>query len=118
MKVKKLPNIVVIGIFTLVTALIWGASDLFRSLSKKPETKVSDEVLEPIDPTLDQETLGKIQNTLFFDAGQIPNLPSPSPSPEAASPSPTEAPSTSASASASASVVPTNTASPSPTPTP
>lgn len=108
MKGKKLPKIVLIGILTLVTAFVWVASDLLRNFSKKPETKVPEEILEPVNPSLDQETLGKIESALFFDASQIPTLPSPSPSQEPEptptpepSPSPTPEPSSTASPTAS-----------------
>lgn len=117
MKSKKLPGIVMLAIFSFITALIWGASDLIRTLSKKPEAEVPTEVLEPISPILDQEALEKIESAVFFDESQIPNLVLPSPSPlESVIPTPT--PSASSAPSASASASPSNQASPSALPSP
>ncbi len=69
---KKYPRILVLAILSLVTALVWAASDIVRSFFfKKPETKVSDEILAPINPTLDKDTLNAVQNALYFDPNQI-----------------------------------------------
>lgn len=100
-----------IAVLSLITVLIWFGSEIFRSLSKSPETKVPDEVLTPLDPTLDEAALNKLENSLFFDASQIPLLASPSP---IESPTATTAPEASpeAEASSSPNVSPEPTTSP------
>src|SRR5258708_2714359 len=88
---KKYPRILILAILSLITALVWGVSDVVRSFFfKKPEIKVSTEVLAPLDPTLDKQTLDAVQNALYFDPSQIVTVTAtPSSSPK---PSPTSQP--------------------------
>ncbi len=71
MKKIKPPSIIVIAILTLATALVWVTSDLVRSLTKKPEVIVPEEVLSDLTPTLDREALEQIQAALYFNDSQI-----------------------------------------------
>jgi hypothetical protein len=94
MKKQKKPNVVVLGILTLITILFWVGFSAYRSLTSEVPIKVPDEILEPISPILDAETLGKVGNKLFFleqELAEIILISSPSPSPTA-SPEPTELP--------------------------
>lgn len=82
MKKQKLPKIIMIAVFSLVTALVWAFSDILRSLTKPQEISVPENVLTPLDPTLNQDALTKIQGATFFEAGQVNEatlLPSPEP---------------------------------------
>lgn len=86
MKKRKLPRIVVLAIFSLATALVWAFSDILRSLTKPQEIEVAEGVLEPLDPTLNSDAITKMQNSIFFEEGQVSeNIVQPSPSPEAIS---------------------------------
>jgi len=94
MKKQKKPNLVILGILTLITVLFWIGFSVYRSLTSEAPVKVPSEILEPISPTLDTETLSKVGNKLFFleqELAEIILISSPSPSPTA-SPEPTQLP--------------------------
>lgn len=94
MKKQKKPNLVVLGILTLITILLWVGFNAYRSFTSEVPVKVPSEILEPISPTLDTETLRKVGNKLFFleqELAEIILTSSPSPSPTA-SPAPTQLP--------------------------
>jgi len=94
MKKQKKPNLVILGILTLITILFWIGFSAYRSFTSEVPIKVPSEILESISPTLDTETLGKVGNRLFFleqELAGIVLISSPSPSPTA-SPEPTELP--------------------------
>jgi hypothetical protein len=94
MKKQKTPNLVILGILTLITILLWIGLAAYRSFTTEPSVKVPSEILEPLSPALDLETLGKVENRLFFleqDLAKIilTTTPEPSPTP---SPEPTQLP--------------------------
>lgn len=93
MKKQKKPNFVVLGILTLITILFWIGFSAYRSFTSEVPIKVPSEILEPISPTLDAETLSKVGNRLFFLEQELAEivLTAPSPSPTA-SPEPTQLP--------------------------
>ena len=94
MKKQKKPNLVVLGILTLITILSWVGFSAYRSFTSEVPIKVPSEILEPISPTLDTEALSKVDNRLFFleqELAEIILISSPSPSPTA-SPEPTQLP--------------------------
>ncbi|MBU0572596.1 hypothetical protein KKH23_03990 [Patescibacteria group bacterium] len=94
MKKQKKPNLVVLGILTLITVLFWIGFSAYRSFTSEVPIKVPDEILEPISPTLDTITLSKVVNKLFFQEHELAEIiltSSPSPSPTA-SPAPTQLP--------------------------
>ena len=66
MKKQKKPNLVILGILTLITILFWIGFSAYRSLTSEVPIKVPSEILEPISSTLDTETLGKVGDRLFF----------------------------------------------------
>jgi len=60
MKKQKKPSFVIIGILTVITIFFWIGFSAYRALTVTPPVKVPDEILKPIAPTLDRETLLKI----------------------------------------------------------
>lgn len=94
MKKEKKPNVVILGILTLVTIVFWIGLSAYRSLTLEPSVNVPPEILEPISPTLDLESLSKVGGRIYFQDQDLANIvlaPPPSPSPEA-TPEPTELP--------------------------
>lgn len=94
MKKQKKPNLVILGILTLITIIFWIGLSAYRSLTSEAPIKVPGEILEPISPALDTETLNKVSGKLFFleqELAEIILISSPSPSPTA-SPEPTQLP--------------------------
>ena len=104
MKKQKKPNVVILGILTLITILFWIGFSAYRSFTSEVPVKVPSKILEPISPLLDIETLAKVSNKLFFLEQELADIvltASPSPSPTA-SPEPTELPEEQESATESA----------------
>jgi hypothetical protein len=112
MKKMKTPSLVTLAILTTITIIFWILFSVFRIFASKPSVSIPPEILEPVTPTLDSESLNKIVQGVYLSEGEIPttilSIPSPTPS---ALPTPTISPSPTASATASP------TASPSATPT-
>lgn len=119
MKNIKAPKIVTIGVLTLITVVFWVGFEVFRTFTKKPDTPIPQAILNPIDPTLDQGVLSKVQGRVYLDEGQIGQTvvekATATPEPTVAA---TEAPSASPSATttATASATPEVSATPGATP--
>ncbi|OGM16156.1 hypothetical protein A2V56_00925 [Candidatus Woesebacteria bacterium RBG_19FT_COMBO_42_9] len=108
MKKNKLPSLISILIMTLITSLFWVSLSTYRAFTAKPSESVPKEVSDPINLTLDQTAIKKIESGIYFDSSQIPEnvvtaplstpitqptqLPQSAPTPEA-TPTPIESPS-------------------------
>ena len=107
MKKLKPPKGVSIAILTLITIIFWAGFEVYHSLTAKPTHVVATDVINPIDPTLDTQSLDSLNQRLYFTDDQIRN------NTASSIPVATTAPS----ASPSATVTPTATpGGPSPTP--
>ena len=72
MKKTKLPNLISVLILTLITVVMWVSLSVYRSLTSKPPAVVPEEVSKPLTPTLDSDTMSKIDSRIFLDESQIP----------------------------------------------
>jgi hypothetical protein len=107
MKTKvKIPNLVTVLIFTLITSVVWVFFSVYRALTAKPNFDIPPQILSPLSPTLDKSTIDNIEGRTYFEDSQIPESKAALPEKVAASPSPTEAP--------TATIVPESTESPTP----
>ena len=73
MKKSKLPNLISVMILTLITTLMWISFNIYRALTSEVPPSVPQEVSEPLNPVLDQETINQIEGKLFLDDSQIPD---------------------------------------------
>jgi len=71
MKKYKVPKFITILILTLITIIIWVGFEVYGNLTKSEEVAVADEIIEPITPTLDEETLQDVDQRLFFEENEI-----------------------------------------------
>lgn len=92
MKKSKAPPLVIVAVFTTITLLLWIFVGIYEILTSKPDSVVSPELLENIDPKLDTEVLNSLSGKLYFEDGQEIEIVKPS-----IAPSPTAIPSVSAS---------------------
>ena len=74
MKKNKLPSIITILILTLITVVVWVSLSIYWALSKKSAPSIPEEISKPLTPTLDMDSLNKIQARLFLDDSQIPEV--------------------------------------------
>lgn len=95
MKKEKTPNIVSLAILTLITSILWIFFSLYRVFTEKSDIKVSQEILKPLSPNLNEKIISEIENRVFIEQNQLPEsfikkettvsdieVPSPSPEPE------------------------------------
>ncbi len=62
---SKLPNIVVIMILTLITAVFWISFGVYRAFSEDTPVAVPEEVITPLTPKLDSQTLEKMKTRIY-----------------------------------------------------
>jgi hypothetical protein len=61
---NKLPNVINLMILTLVTLLIWLSFTVIRSFTAEPAAIVPVEIVLPINPNLDSQTLDQMETKL------------------------------------------------------
>ncbi len=71
MKKSKAPSYVTIAILSVITVFFWIIFSVLRLLRAPTETKVPDEILSPLNPTLDLDTLNNLENRLFFTETEL-----------------------------------------------
>lgn len=75
MKKNKLPSIVTTAILTSITIVGWIVFGVLRVFTAKPAPPVPADILNPVSPNFDTESLGTLENRIFFEKGEnITNL--------------------------------------------
>lgn len=115
MKKTKIPSLVTIAILTAITIVFWVFFSAYRAFTTKPSPSVSENILQPLTPTLDTDALSKIQGRTFLSEQQIGGTIITGTTPSATT-TPTPTPTTIPTPTASPSATPTATASAIPTP--
>lgn len=82
MKKPKAPKLVTVAIITTITIVIWVFFSVYRVLTKEPETSVPSEILAPINPTLNTNSLDSLETRIYFEEGEVVALPTPTPQEE------------------------------------
>lgn len=62
---NKLPNVINLMILTLVTLLIWLSFTVIRSFTKEPAAVVPTEIVLPINPKLDTQTIDQMESRIY-----------------------------------------------------
>lgn len=70
-KKGKLPALVQLAIATLITSVLWIGFEIYRTIETEPEPDVSPQVLQQLDPTLDQVMLDRLVNRITLDDAEI-----------------------------------------------
>jgi len=67
---------------------------LYEIITSIPDVEVDPELLKPIDPTLNQEALNRLDNRLYFEEGETysPSIIKEEPEPTSKIPTPTKRP--------------------------
>lgn len=82
----KLPSIVVILVLTTLTSLLWISLSIYRAATLEPDVKVSEEILLPLEPSINSVVVTEIESRIFIDPSTVSNViaistPIPTPSP-------------------------------------
>lgn len=97
---EKTPSYIKVGIFTVITTILWIFFSVYRTLTARPTPNVPSQVLTPFSPTLDTAKISEIEARISFEEGQtsVFTVAPPTPTPEAEEeippeePAPTETP--------------------------
>lgn len=65
MKKDKLPRAIIIIILTSITIVFWVIFNIYSAISKKAPVAVSEEIILPLDPKIDTETINKIEEKIY-----------------------------------------------------
>ena len=87
MKIKA-PRLVAVAVFTTVTIIFWVFYSLYVILTSQAPLDIPPEILNPITPELDIDTLNKLETKAYFEQGT--QIIVASPVPEEPTPTPTE----------------------------
>lgn len=74
MKKPKPPSIVTIAIMTLITVVFWTFFGVFRIFTSTQPIDVPENILQPIDPTLDKEALNTLESKNHLEPHEIPEI--------------------------------------------
>jgi hypothetical protein len=74
MKKNNLPKPISILILTLLNAIVWIALNIYRAITMAPSSEVPQTISQPLNPTLNKDSVGKIESAIFFDSSQIPEV--------------------------------------------
>ena len=96
MKKNKLPKPISILILTLLTTTVWISLGIYRAITSQPAPSVPQNVIKSLTPTLNKESISKIESSIFFNDSEIPQA-----EVQSLAPSPTVVPTEIASPSAS-----------------
>ncbi len=70
----KLPSVVVLLVLTTITIVMWISLSIYRAAIIEPDVKVSEEILTPLDPNLNQQVVTQIESRLFIDPNQVTDI--------------------------------------------
>ena len=71
MKKIKTPSPVIIGVITLITIVFWIVFGVLRIVITKESPDVQPEILEPITPTLDTDTINQLEGRVNLSESEI-----------------------------------------------
>lgn len=106
-------ELVVIAIATFLVVVIWVGTSVLGTKSSVEEKPNLQQLLEPIDPSLDQDTLDKVSQITPFDKSEARPTPTPRPT---RTPRPTPTPRTVTDTESTSGAIPTSSPSPAATP--
>lgn len=67
----RAPRPVILAALTLVTIVFWIIFGIIRIISKPEDIEVPNEIIAPLNPTLDTATLDTVENRIHLDESQI-----------------------------------------------
>jgi len=88
-KNKKTPSLISTLILTTITLVSWVFFSIYRAFVKPQPVVVPPEILEPIDPELDTDSLNKLKERFYLNEEEVPEI---TPPPKTETPSPTTSP--------------------------
>jgi hypothetical protein len=75
MRSPKSPRLVTIAIISTATIIFWIFFEVYRIFTTASPVNVPSELLQPINPVLDNSALQNIEGRVFFEEEEIPETP-------------------------------------------
>lgn len=82
MKNLKVPAFVTVLILTTITLVFWVFFGVYRVFTKASSPNIPANIMEPLNPNLDKNTLDLLQGRTYFEEGSVPIIPILTPTPE------------------------------------
>lgn len=79
MKKPKTPKLVTVAIFTTITVIFWVFFEVYEALSDTPDIQVSENLLSPVNPQLDLQSLQQIETRMYIDENEVVDFLLPNP---------------------------------------
>ena len=70
-------DVLVLAILSLITVLSWIGFEVYRAATESSIPRVTKEMLIPIQPNLDRETIEQLKQSLTFSEEELNSLPVP-----------------------------------------
>lgn len=67
-------DVLVLAIMSLLTVLTWIGFEVYRAATESTIPRVTQEMLAPLKPTLDQETIEQLKESLTFTEEELNSL--------------------------------------------
>lgn len=74
MKKKKPPHLVLVATFTTITIIFGVFYSIYNIIKSTPSSDVPEELLNPISPSLDIDSLNKLKGRVFFEDQEIESV--------------------------------------------
>ena len=71
MKKQKTPSFVIIATLTVITIVSWVVYGVYQVFVTTPSLEIPPEVAAPLNPSLDTQSLDKLQKSVFFEDSEI-----------------------------------------------
>lgn len=72
MKRLPTPRLVTVAAFTTITVIFWVFYGVYTVLTKKADININPDLLKPIDPKLETETLKTLEEKIFYEEEYTP----------------------------------------------
>jgi hypothetical protein len=91
MRKRKPPRLVVVATLTTITIVFWVFYGIYNVITSTPSSTGPSEILEPISPQLDTDSLKKLDGRVFFEEQEVKEIINltPTPTPSTLTPTPT-----------------------------
>lgn len=67
----KPPKLVTMAVFTTITIIFWVFFSIYEAITADYPASVSEKMLEPISPSLDNEVLKSLEGKIYFNEDEI-----------------------------------------------
>ena len=71
MKKPSPPSIITVAVITTITIIFWVFFEVYQILTGEVDVEISQQLLKPLNPTLNQEVLSSLKGRIEFDKDSV-----------------------------------------------